>query len=278
MAYFKGTESNNNLLGTSSGDLMEGLGGNDTIRGGGGADTISGGTGNDYLYGDEGNDRISGDAGDDHIYGGLGNDTLSGGDGNDVFYSGQNEGYDFITGGQGYDKLEVVPIGSSNYSLQLGYFSSMEEINNTSQTQRLSFDVSGFIDFTNVFMNDAGGGFGSINGSSGADQIYASNLNDTIFGNGGNDHIHGGKGNDLIFGGSGADVFIFYADDGHDRVADYLDGTDKIRIHAPGEVSSIDDIIITASGTGTQLDFAGTTVTLSNVAPSLIDASDFIFS
>lgn len=155
----------------------------------------------------------------------------------------------------------------------------MEAIINTSETQRLSFNVSGFIDFTNVSMIDAGGGFGSINGSSGADNIYASNnLNDTIFGNGGNDNIHGGKGNDLIFGGAGADVFIFYADDGQDRVADYVNGTDKIRVFAPGEVFDIDDIVITASGTGTQLDFAGTTVTLLNVAPSLIDASDFIFS
>lgn len=279
MAYIKGNDTSENLLGTSSGDLIEGFGGNDTIRGGAGADTISGGTSNDFLYGDDGNDRISGDAGNDHIYGGLGNDTLSGNDGDDTFYSGQTEGYDFITGGEGYDMLRVSPTGSSLYSVEIGYFSSMEEIYNTSASQSLSFKVSGFVDFTNVFMNSAGGGFGSINGSAGADNIYASNyLNDTVFGNGGNDHIHGGKGNDLIFGGAGADVFIFYADDGQDRVADYVDGTDKIRIYAPGEVSSIADIIITASGTGTQLDFAGTMVTLSNVAPSLIDASDFIFS
>lgn len=168
------------------------------------------------------------------------------------------------------------PYPGSSHTVQLSYLSSVEEIYNSSPTAQLNFQVSGFIDMSNTEMNHAGGGFGSITGSSGADQIYGSALDDMISGGGGNDNLSGGKGNDILYGGAGADTFIFYANDGTDTVVDYTDGTDKIRIHAPGIVSSFADVTVTASGSGTRLDFAGTTALLPGVDPTLIDASDFI--
>lgn len=92
------------------------------------------------------------------------------------------------------------------------------------------------------------------------------------------DYLSAGKGNDTIRGGAGADTSAFYATEGQDFINDFTDGTDKIRIFAPGQVSSLADVTVTASGTSTILEFAGTKVTLNLIDPFALDASDFIFT
>lgn len=108
--------------------------------------------------------------------------------------------------------------------------------------------------------------------------VKATNYSEILSGSSVADLIEGLEGNDTLYGGSGADKFIFYANDGQDKVLDFANGTDLIRIWAPGEVTSFSDVTVSAYGSGTQLDFASTTVVLSNVNPGLIDASDFLFT
>lgn len=282
MAYVKGSNSSESLYGTTTNDLIEGLAGNDTLYGYAGNDTLSGGDGNDVLYGGAGNDYVWGDVGNDILYGGLGADFLGGDDGDDIIRIYRNEGYDTINGGSGNDILECSPSSytGSSYTVQIGYLSSNETeiIRNASSTAKLNFEVSGFFNISGASMQDSGGGFGSISGGSGADNIYASYLNDTIMGNGGDDNLSGGLGNDTLYGGSGADKFVFYANDGNDLIQDFADGIDLMRIWVPGVVSSFADVTVSANGNGTQLDFAGTTVLLNNVDPGLIDAADFVFT
>lgn len=125
-----------------------------------------------------------------------------------------------------------------------------------------------------------------INGNDGNDLLYGDAADDFLYGDAGDDtiqgrgddYLSGGKGNDILRGGAGADKFVFYADEGQDIISDFADGTDKIRIFVPGQVSSLADVTMTASGVNTVLDFAGTKVTVYNIAPSGLDASDFIFT
>lgn len=98
----------------------------------------------------------------------------------------------------------------NSYAVQIAYLSTATEIiRNTSATAKLNFEVSGFFNIPGAVMDDLGGGFGTISGGSGADNIYASYLNNSIMGSGGNDNLLGGFGNDTLHGGSGADMVIF---------------------------------------------------------------------
>lgn len=81
-----------------------------------------------------------------------------------------------------------------------------------------------------VTVSDGGGGTGTvivtviagsnaadtINGTSGADMIFAGNANDTVNAGGGNDLVCGGNGDDTIDGGSGHDTIN--AENGNDTV------------------------------------------------------------
>lgn len=101
MAFKKGNDFNNTILGTSFGDSLYGLGGNDTLYGPGGDDLLSGGSGNDRLDGGSGYDDLYGGTGRDTLIGGSGQDFLSGGSGNDLIYGGT--GSDALAGGTGID-------------------------------------------------------------------------------------------------------------------------------------------------------------------------------
>jgi len=73
-----------------------------------------------------------------------------------------------------------------------------------------------------------GGGLGNdiLNGGGGADQL---------FGGGNADTLIGGAGADTLTGGAGADVFLYNAaNEGRDRIADFVIGADRIAISASG--------------------------------------------
>jgi uncharacterized protein YjiK len=75
----------------------------------------------------------------------------------------------------------------------------------------------------------------TLNGSSGNDTIFGLAGNDTINGGAGNDTIYGGIGVDFLFGGAGADVFGFNnANEGFDKINDFVVGEDKIAISRDG--------------------------------------------
>lgn len=76
-------------------------------------------------------------------------------------------------------------------------------------------------------------------GSSKDDTLIAKNGDDTLKGgagkddlkgNGGEDVLFGGKGNDRLNGGSKSDTFVFLNGDGRDRIVDFKDDVDTIRL------------------------------------------------
>ena len=60
--------------------------------------------------------------------------------------------------------------------------------------------------------------------------MYGDQGNDTLSAGNGNDTVVGGAGNDYMLGGNGADKFVFYENDGADRIADYEIGVDRLFI------------------------------------------------
>jgi Ca2+-binding RTX toxin-like protein len=109
-----------------------------------------------------------------------------------------------------------------------------------------------------------------------ADAIATYGGNDLLFGKGGDDTLSGGLGRDVMVGGTGSDTFVFSADFGKDVIKDFdADGgagmQDFIDATFPGADA------ISKSGKNTVIDFgSGDTLTLLNILPSQIDASDFV--
>ena len=90
-------------------------------------------------------------------------------------------------------------------------------------------------------------------GGSGNDRLTASDAGSQLWGGGGNDILIGGSGNDRLLGGSGADTltgggsgdtFVFLLGDSsaangqHDRITDFLSGTDRIDLSGYDAISS----------------------------------------
>ena len=72
----------------------------------------------------------------------------------------------------------------------------------------------------------------------------------------------------------GRDVFFFKFDDGFDRVADFEDGEDMLKIFGFGFA----DLAITEDEGDAVISFARTVVTLRGVSADLLDEDDFIFA
>ena len=85
-----------------------------------------------------------------------------------------------------------------------------------------------------------------IRGGNGSDHIEGFAGNDRLFGGKGNDFLDGGTGNDFLKGGPGADTFKFDANFGHDRIADFQPGVDKIDLSGAGVL--FNQLDITAHG------------------------------
>ncbi|MEY9403459.1 Ca2+-binding RTX toxin-like protein [Bradyrhizobium japonicum] len=98
MAFIRGTNSDDHLVGTPDRDFIQGLGGNDYL---------AGGAGDDALEGNQGDDTISGGAGEDFLLGDQGNDVLFGNDGNDNFMFTSGNGKDAVMDFTVGDKLHI---------------------------------------------------------------------------------------------------------------------------------------------------------------------------
>jgi Ca2+-binding RTX toxin-like protein len=82
-----------------------------------------------------------------------------------------------------------------------------------------------------------------VRGGTGNDVIRGGNGRDDLFGNTGRDHLFGARGNDELTGGSGGDLFIFAGQNGTDRIQDFRDGVDKIRLQGYGSpLNSFSDL------------------------------------
>ncbi|MEM7663982.1 MAG: calcium-binding protein [Pseudomonadota bacterium] len=262
-----------NAIGNHSKNVILGESGSNSISGLEGDDELYGGAGSDSLFGGNGDDVVLGGADDDFLSGGDGNDTLSGDDGDDILVGGA--GSDIYFGGAGSDTADY---SSSTTGLTIDLASSVSSSGDAAGDTFVSIERiigTSFADtITGTFVtNDtifAGGGNDLLDGDDG---------NDFLNGDAGDDVIVGGSGDDLLTGGTGADTFRYYLNAGSDTITDFDPSSDLIDIRYT--YVHYDDLLISASGPDTVIVFDSSVpsngqITLSNVAPSSLDATNFL--
>lgn len=133
-----------------------------------------------------------------------------------------------------------------------------------------------------------------LKGENGNDQLIGNPGDDLLIGGRGDDRMEGGTGDDLLKGKSGSDVLI--GDAGFDRlrgnakqdffgvqvgkdadlILDFQDGQDRLAL---SDSLEFDQLTIVKSGNQTQIQLSETgelLTSLNRVAPTAIDASDFV--
>ena len=126
------------------------------------------------------------------------------------------------------------------------------------------------------------GGNDTLNGSRNGDTLNGLAGDDALVGNDGHDALSGGIGNDRMTGGLGIDSFLFgEAGWGADRVADFQDGVDEIKVE-DAIAASFAAFAVAGNGTATvtlTLTAApANTITLQSAGGNLnITAADFVF-
>lgn len=117
----------------------------------------------------------------------------------------------------------------------------------------------------------------SLSGDNGADKLYGYAQNDTLYGGKGNDSLWGGKGkdtlkgqdgNDKLTGNGGADRFVFSKGGDNDRIKDFTNNVDVIKIIGLGtksqvmaKASEIGSDVVFDFGSGDTLTVLNTTIT-----------------
>jgi cysteinyl-tRNA synthetase len=122
---------------------------------------------------------------------------------------------------------------------------------------------------------DGNGGDDRLNGNSGRDSLEGGAGNDTLSGGSGADLLSGGAGDDLLIGGGGADVFVFSPHSGHDRIADFALGTDRILIR--GDAGTPAGFSVIDQGPDAEIRVAGASITLHDVDHRAVSIADFLF-
>ena len=141
-------------------------------------------------------DQINGRSGNDSLFGGADKDTLLGGNDNDE-----------LVGQDGNDLEEIreavaLDGGKGDDLLKGGKGSDLEEIR---EAVRLI-------------------------GRNGNDSLNGGGQNDKLLGGNGNDVLRGGKGKDVLTGGAGRDTFVLVNRSGADKITDFEDGFDKLKL------------------------------------------------
>ncbi|MCB1355134.1 MAG: calcium-binding protein [Maritimibacter sp.] len=113
-------------------------------------------------------------------------------------------------------------------------------------------------------------------GGTDTDDIFRDNAGDNWFdGEDGDDMFYFGRGNDGAQGGDGADTFIFNGDTfGFDRIEDFEDGIDMIRIKNAADFAAL---TISQDGSDALIEWNGNEVRLDDTTATDITADDFIF-
>ena len=117
----------------------------------------------------------------------------------------------------------------------------------------------------------------------GDDSLFGHLGNDTLDGGAGNDVLFGGGGNDLVTGGIGADAFVYRINEGADRILDWTDDVDTLRLDEDLWGGGLDqDEVVTTYGRDIDghcgLDFGGgQTVTLVGFTNLAALADDIAF-
>ena len=236
------------LRGSAHDDLIEGDGAANMLIGHMGHDTLAGGGGGDILVGGPGRDWLAGGVGDDVLSGGSGGDTLAGGDGHDRLVG--DDGTDWLTDGVGNNTL----IGGNGGDL--------------------------LQDGAGDGVLYAGDGADRLSGGGGRDRVIGASGDDTISGGTGADRLAGDTGDDLLIGGAGPDIFVFRADTGADRVADFTPGEDRLFVTAAlagGRDAAAVAALARVTAAGVEIDFgAGDTILLAGLDSAAGLAGDIV--
>lgn len=149
------------------------------------------------------------------VYGGSAADILTGDAAANLFRGGA--GADRIDGGAGVDSIDF---REKVVSVRLALTGAVAA---TATVGGAAEDVVSNVE--------------NIYGGSGADIFVGDGLANQLFGNEGADTLRGLGGADVLTGGAGADVFVYnsiaestVALAGRDRIADFVSGTDDIRL------------------------------------------------
>ena len=286
-----GNSGNNVLSGLDGNDTLIGGAGNDTLNGGAGADNMQGGTGDDtYVVDDIGdsvtealnagtdtvqssisytltgnvenlaltgtddlngtgntlNNLITGNSGNNVLDGGAGADTMSGGSGNDT-YSVDNTSDVVVEGlDGGVDTVRASANTALSANVENLVLLGTANINGTGNS---SDNLLVGNDGMNVL--DGGAGADTINAGAGNDIAIGGDGNDLLNGEAGDDQLYGDAGNDMLNGGLGADMMQGGA------------GDDTYT------VDNVADVIVEASGGGTDNVYASVDTTLSDNVENL---------
>jgi len=116
-------------------------------------------------------------------------------------------------------------------------------------------------------------------GGAADDTLLGNGGNDFLLGNSGNDLLNGGKGNDTLVGGLDADTFVLRKGPDVDRIIDFADGIDKLKLTGlnfsqvrlvRGRDDEAGNTLIQQQGTNDVL------AILVGVSRNLITAADFV--
>jgi Ca2+-binding RTX toxin-like protein len=114
-------------------------------------------------------------------------------------------------------------------------------------------------------------------GMAGNDRLNGGAGNDNLDGGAGRDYLAGGAGNDTLTGGAGGDCFDFRGIFGSDRITDYQDGLDRLRL-IDTVAHTVADLTISGNGTMDVIVSAGASaVHIHGSAAITLTADDFLF-
>ncbi len=199
----------------------------------------------DNLMGTAAGDKINSGKGNDVIFSLQGDDRIKAGKGNDAVNSGAGD--DVVKGGAGRDVL----VGGDGLDHLLG---------------QKGADII-----------DGGEGRDTLEGGKGNDVLTGGIGKDYLKGGAGKDMLIGGLYSDTLEGGKGADMFIFDAqmDNGYDGIRDFEIGVDKIHIV---NALTVFDIEMRQHGRLVIVEFADTTISLTNTDVDDLSMDDFVFT
>ncbi|BBK42136.1 hypothetical protein STVA_21560 [Allostella vacuolata] len=235
------------LVGSAGNDRLVGMDDDDTVLGGSGDDDINGNTGDDIVHGNGGADFARGGQGDDLVYGGNGDD----------WHVNGNIGDDTVFGDGSQDPGADTIFGGQGNDYLFGDFGAFGRP----------------------------GGNDRIDGNLGDDRLFGEAGNDTLLGGDGADYLFGEEGDDRLAGGAGNDLFVFADAGGHDRVADFVQGADRLVLAEGlnGLTFTADGLFalfsarMTAQDGDTVIDLgSGNALTVEGILPGQFTAGDFV--
>jgi len=231
---------------------------NVTITGTDAADTLEGSAGHEVIMGNGGNDVIRTYGGHDRVYAGAGNDKMFAYDGMEQFHGEGGTDYVFYT-----QSTEAVNVDLAANTGQGGYAEG--------DTYYGVEAVRGSL-YNDTIAGDAGND--KLYGYKGDDALVGRGGNDQLFGQDGDDVLDGGAGNDQYTGGAGADTFVANVGDGLDKIRDFEDGVDLIKMIG----QSWGEIQLTQNGSDVDVEYGnGDVLTIENTSVADITEADFNF-